>query len=75
VSSGESDAIRPIFGMSLDDYRLCAHSGCSWRVYRALLCTDHGGRAPTPEYRADEFGKGGFRNGYSGEVISPLRAS
>lgn len=65
MGGGEEDAIRPRFGMSMDEYTRCAHDGCQWRIWgHAILCTDHGGHSPAPEYRLDEWGKSAFRNGY-----------
>ena len=76
MSSGEADAIPgPRFGMSLDRWRRCASAGCEWRAYGALLCSDHGGKAPYDEYRVDAFGLAEWRHGFTGKVVTPTRTA
>jgi hypothetical protein len=75
LSSGEGDAIRPIFGATLDEWRKCRHDGCGWHARLSAFCWEHGGLMPMPEYRTTDFGTTEWRQGYAGPVVSPLRES
>lgn len=74
--SGGDDPIyaRPAFGRSLDEWRVCTAPGCDWRVLHSLLCKEHGGMSPYIEWRCSVTGVYEDRPGYTGPVISPLRA-
>jgi hypothetical protein len=56
-----------------DDYHRCTSEGCPWRVYRALLCLEHGGKGMSPEFRIGPDGVTIWRRGYDGPAVPTLR--